>query len=100
MCLLDPSSPTAHSLMELGDLGSLAIAAVDFTKLSPKIPASPLSLMLVKIVPLALPLLQAPSSHPTTNFSNKTKSSKQALRDGVVFHLKPSWDFGIEEKKL
>jgi hypothetical protein len=33
-----------------------------------KIPESPLSLMLVKIVPLALPLLQAPSSHPTTNF--------------------------------
>jgi hypothetical protein len=84
----------------LGDLSSLAIAAVDFTKLSPKIPESPLSLMLVKIIPLALPLLQAPSSHPTTNFSNKIKSSKQALRDGVVFHLKPSWDFGIEEKKF
>jgi hypothetical protein len=86
--------------MELGDLGLLAIATVDFTKLSPKIPESPLSLMLVKIVLLALPLLQAPSSHPTTNFSNKTKSSKQALRDGVVFHLKPSRDFGIEEKKI
>ncbi len=79
--------------------GSLAIAAVDFTKLSPKIPESPLSLMLVKIIPLALPLLQAPS-HPTTNFSNKTKSSKRALRDGVVFHLKPSRDFGIEEKNI
>jgi hypothetical protein len=75
-------------------------AAVDFTKLSPKIPESPLSLMLVKIVLLAPPLLQAPSSHPATNFSNKTKSSKQALRHGVVFHLKPSQDFGIEEKKI